>query len=210
MHRKTARHLYTLIPSCVFRIILFSYVHTCAGLELHCNLFFVNRYFSISLRTNCSLYSVISCVCSARNCCISLIRCFIPSRSALSTRTFCFICRIYYLPNLLRIFEKSCKFRPIFIPGFKNVRILLIPLFTKFFLCIFCIIKINRAIDFLKVRAYRFSVLVRHKFAAVSYLMNDTELIFCLWKYRIYCITKSSQIIVASDKNIRNTAVFQV
>ena len=58
---------------------------------------------------------------------------------------------------------------------------------------------------------------VRHKFAAVSDLMNDTKLIFRLWKYSIYSIAKSRQIVYdiifrmeAGYENVRNTAAFQV
>ena len=45
---------------------------------------------------NCTVSDILTdafCVCSARNCCISLIRCFTPSRSALSTKAFCFTSR---------------------------------------------------------------------------------------------------------------------
>ena len=45
---------------------------------------------------------------------------------------------------------------------------------------------------------------------AAGNLMNDAELIFCPWKYRIYCVTKSRQIIMTSYENIRNTTIFQV
>ena len=31
--------------------------------------------------------------------------------------------RVYYLPDLLRIFEKYSKFSPVFIPGFQNIQI---------------------------------------------------------------------------------------
>ena len=90
-------------------------------------------------------------------------------------------------------------------------------IFTKLFLCIFSIIKIDRTVDLLEVCTHCFSVLVGYKFAAVSYLMNDTELIFCPWKYRIYCVTKSCQIICDiifrmedGNENVRNTAVLEV
>ena len=40
--------------------------------------------------------------------------------------------------------------------------------------------------------------------------MNDAELILCLWENSVDRITKSCQIIVTSDENVRDTAVFQV
>ncbi|HOD79126.1 MAG TPA: hypothetical protein PKI10_12755 [Syntrophorhabdus sp.] len=49
--------------------------------------------FSISLRTTRSSYTCIVPLCSARNCCISAIRCFKPSRSAFSAIAFCFCSR---------------------------------------------------------------------------------------------------------------------
>lgn len=64
------------------------------GVTYHGKPFALNTlYGMLRLRTNRSSYSVMFCVCSVRNCCISLIRCFIPSHSALSTWAFCFASR---------------------------------------------------------------------------------------------------------------------
>ena len=85
--------------------------------------------------------------------------------------------RVYYLPDLLRIFKKYSKLSPVFIPGFQNIRVLLIPLLTEFFFRKFSVIKVHSAIDFLQISAYCLAVLVRNKFAAVADLVNYAELI---------------------------------
>ena len=40
--------------------------------------------------------------------------------------------------------------------------------------------------------------------------MNNAKLIFCLRKYCIYGIAKSGQIVMTSNENVCNTAVFEV
>ena len=57
--------------------------------------------------------------------------------------------RVYYLPYLLWIFEKYSQFSPVFIPGFQDIRVPLIPLFAELFLGKFGVIKIHSAVDFL-------------------------------------------------------------
>lgn len=42
------------------------------------------------------------------------------------------VCRVYYLPDLLRVFEKYSKLSPISVPRFQDVRIFLVPFFAEF------------------------------------------------------------------------------
>ena len=116
--------------------------------------------------------------------------------------------RVYYLPDLLRIFEKYSKFSPIFIPGFQNIRVLLIPLLTEFLFRKFSVIEIHGAVDFLQISADCLAVLVRHKFAAVADLMNYTELILRLGENRVYRITEPCEVIVTGNENVLNAAAF--
>ena len=108
--------------------------------------------------------------------------------------------RIYYPPDFLRIFEKYGQFSPVFIPGFQDIRVLLIPLFTKFFLGKFGVIKVHSAVDFLQVSAYCLAVFVWYELAAVAYLMDYAELIFCFRENRIYRITKPREVIMAGNR----------
>ena len=99
------------------------------------------------------------------------------------------ICRVYYLPDLLRIFKKYSKLSPVFIPGFQDIRVLLIPLLTEFFLRKFGVIKVHSAVDFLQISADFLAVLIRYELAAVADLMNYAELILRLGENRVYRIT---------------------
>ena len=117
---------------------------------------------------------------------------------------------IYYLPYLLWIFEKYSQFSPVFIPGFQDIRVLLIPLFAEFFLGIFSIVKVHSTVDFLQISADSLAVFVRHKLAAVANLMDYAKLIFCLRENRVYRITKPREVIVAGNENILHAAVFEV
>ena len=111
------------------------------------------------------------------------------------------ICRIYYLPDLLWIFEGHSQFSPVFIPGFKDIRVLLIPFLAKFFLGEFSVIEIHGAVNFLQVSADCLAVFVRYELAAVANLVDYAELIFRLRKNRIYRITKPRKVIVAGYEN---------
>ena len=119
------------------------------------------------------------------------------------------ICRVYYLPDLLRIFEKYSKFSPIFIPGFQNIRVLLIPLLTEFFLRKFGVIEVYSAIDFLQISADFLAVLVRYELTAVADLMNYAELILRLGENRVYRITEPCEVIMAGNENILNAALWR-
>ena len=108
--------------------------------------------------------------------------------------------RIYYLPNFLRIFEKYGQFSPVFIPGFQDIRVFLIPLLSEFFLGKFSVIEVHSAVDFLQVSTNCLAVFVRHKLTAVAYLVDYTELIFRLRENRIYRITKPREVIMAGNR----------
>ena len=88
--------------------------------------------------------------------------------------------RVYYLPDLLRIFKKYSKLSPVFIPGFQNIRVLLIPLLTEFLFRKFSVIEVHGAVDFLQISAYCLTILVRYELAAVADLVDYTELILRL------------------------------
>ncbi len=68
--------------------------------------------------------------------------------------------RIYYLTNFLGIFKKYSKLSPVFIPGFQNIRVLLILLLTEFLFRKFSVIKVHSAVDFLQISADFLAVLV--------------------------------------------------
>ena len=118
--------------------------------------------------------------------------------------------RVYYLTNFLRIFKKYREFSPVFIPGFQDVRVLLIPLFAELLLGKFSVIKVHSAVDFLQISADCLAVLVRHKLAAVADLVHYAKLVFCFWKNRVYRITKPCKIVMAGDENILDAAVLKV
>ena len=118
--------------------------------------------------------------------------------------------RVYYLSNLLRIFKKYSKLSPVFIPGFQNIRVLLIPLLTEFLFRKFGVIKVHSTIDFLPISAYCLTILVRYELAAVSNLVNYAELIFRLWKNRVYRIAEPCEVIVTGNENIPDSTTFQV
>ena len=118
--------------------------------------------------------------------------------------------RVYYLPDLLRIFKKYSKLSPIFIPGFQNIRVLLIPLLTEFFLRKFGVIEVHSAVDFLQISAYCLAVLVRYELTAVADLMNYAELILRLGENRVYRITEPCEVIMAGNENVLNAAALKV
>ena len=118
--------------------------------------------------------------------------------------------RVYYLPDLLRIFEKYSKFSPVFILGFQNIRVLLIPLLTEFLLRKFGVIEVHGAVDFLQISADFLAVLVRHELAAITNLVNYAKLIFCFRENRVYRITNPCKVIVLGNENVLDTAAFQI
>ena len=118
--------------------------------------------------------------------------------------------RIYYLTNFLRIFEKYSKFSPVFIPGFQDIRIFLVPLLAEFFLRKFGIIKVHSAIDFLQISADFLAILVRYELAAVADLVDYTELILRLGKNRVYRITEPCKVIVTGNENVLNAVALEV
>lgn len=83
--------------------------------------------------------------------------------------------RIYYLPYLLRIFEKYSQFSPVFIPEFQDIRVFFIPLFAELFLGKFSVVKVHSAVDFIQVSADFLAVFVRHELAAVDEVVENCE-----------------------------------
>ena len=118
--------------------------------------------------------------------------------------------RVYYLPDLLRIFKKYSKLSPVFIQGFQNIRVLLIPLLAELLLGKFSVIEIHSAVDFLQISAYCLAILVRYELAAVANLVDYTELILRLGENRVYRITEPCVVIVTGNENILNAAAFQI
>ena len=96
--------------------------------------------------------------------------------------------RIYYLPYFLRIFEKGSEFSPVLVPRFQNIRILPVLLLTELLFRKFCIFKIHSSIYLLEIGTDSFPVLIRNELAAVPDLVNDTGLVLCFRKYRVYSV----------------------
>ena len=110
------------------------------------------------------------------------------------------ICRVYYLPDLLRIFKKYRLFSPVFIPGFQNIRVLFVPLLTEFLFRKFSVIEVHSAVDFLQISADFLAILVRYELAAVADLVDYTELILRLGENRVYRITEPCEVIMAGNE----------
>ena len=106
--------------------------------------------------------------------------------------------------------QKTQLILPNFYPRILKYWGIFIPLFTEFFFNEFGVVKVYCTINFLKIGTYCFPVLIRHKFTGISYLMDNTKLIFCPRENWFYCLIQTCQIIMASYENVRNTAVFQV
>ena len=96
------------------------------------------------------------------------------------------ICCIYYLPYFLRIFEKGSEFSPVSVPGLKNIRVLPVPLLAELLFRKFCVLEVYGSIYLLEIGADSLPILVRNKLAAVSDLMNYTELILCFRENSAY------------------------
>ena len=96
------------------------------------------------------------------------------------------VCRIYYLPYFLRIFEKGSEFSPVSVPGLKNIRVLPVPLLAERLFCKLCIFKIHSTVYLLEIGTDSLPVLVRNELAAVPDLMDDTELILCFRENSAY------------------------
>lgn len=114
------------------------------------------------------------------------------------------------MSNFLRKLKKCGEFCPVCVPGTQNRRILLVPFFPELLFRILGIIKIDRTINLLEIGADRFSVSPLHEFDGISDLMHDAKLLLRPRKHSVDGLSKTLQIVMASDENVLYTALFEV
>jgi len=75
-------------------------------------------------------------------------------------------------PDLIREFKEGYQLRPVFIPGFQDVGVLLVPFFPELLFGVFGVFQIDRAVNFFQVSADCFPILVGYKFAAAALMQS--------------------------------------